>query len=189
MTRTVQDWAARAATLPAALVEATPRAVIAGGRVLDAQVRANVAQATGGDMVLSRVRSGKGARVDTTVRLVGSGSRAQARVVPTGPIMLVERDTKRHQQPFRYAGTTGSAGRRRYATAGEQLAGGGTARRRRAVRARAMNIPGVGWRMAVKHPGTAGKAPVHRAFRAAGDEAGRAGVLVFQRAVRDHLSG
>jgi hypothetical protein len=177
VTQTVSDWAQRAATLPAALVEATPRAVIAGSRVLDAQVRANVALATGGDMVLSRVRSGKGARVDTTVRLVGSGSRAQARVVPTGPIMLVERDTRRHQQPFTYAGASGAGGKRRYTMN----------RRRGAVRARAMNIPGVGWRTKVSHPGTKGKEPVHRAFRTAGDDAGRAGMLVFQRTVREHL--
>lgn len=187
MTQTVQGWAARAATLPAALVQATPRAVLASSRVLDATVRANVAQATGGDMRLSRVRSGRGARVDTTVRLTGSGSRAQARVVPTGPVMLVEKDTKRHREPFGYAGVTGRGGRRRYATAGEQLAGGGTARRRRAVRARAMNIPGVGWRTHVEHPGTKGKEPVRRAFVHSGREAGRAGVLVFQQTVRQHL--
>jgi hypothetical protein len=181
--QTLQQWSERAATLPAALVDATPRAVVASSRVLDAQVRANVAQATGGDMTLSRVRSGKGARVDTVVRMVGSGSRTQARVVPVGPIMLIERPTRRHVQPFSY-----NRGRR-YAMAGEQLAGGGTARRKRAVRARAMNIPGVGWRTSVNHPGTKGKQPVQKAWRAAGDEAGRAGSLVFQTAIRQHLAG
>jgi hypothetical protein len=74
--------------------------------------------------------------------------------------------------------------------AGEQLAGGGVSRRRkRAGRARAMNIPGVGWRMRAKHPGTKGKEPVRTAFRQSGDEAGRAGSLVFQRAIREHLAG
>jgi hypothetical protein len=188
VTQTVQDWAARAATLPAALVEATPRAVRAGAEVLEDAVRVNVAQATGGDLRLSRVRSGKGAAIALKIRTVGSGSRTRAEVVPTGPIMLIEKDTKRHRQPFSYSGTTGSGGRRRYATAGEQLAGGGTARRGRARGGRrAMNIPGVGWRMKVNHPGTKGKEPVHRAFQTAGDDAGRTGVLVFSQAVRDHL--
>jgi hypothetical protein len=181
--QTVQDWAARAATLPAALVEATPRAVVVSARMLDQQVTTNLRTATGGDMRLSRVRSGKGAQITTRIRTVGSGSRTRAEVVPGGPIMLIEEDTKRHVQPFRYG--TG----RRYAMAGEQLAGGGTSRRRRAVRARAMNIPGVGWRMSVKHPGTKGKRPVRNAFRTVGDEAGRAGVLVFRDAIRDHLAG
>lgn len=188
MTQTVQDWAARAATLPAALANATPRAVVASARVLDRRVESFVRTATGGDMKLSRVRSGKGARITTTVRTRGSGSRTQAVVVPAGPIMLVEENTRRHRQPFAYAGVTGTAGKRRYATAGQQLAdGSGVATRRRAVRARAMNIPGVGWRTHVDHPGTKGKQPVRRAFRAAGHDAGQAGVLVFQQAVRQHL--
>lgn len=189
MTQTVQDWAARAATLPAALVEATPRAVRAGAEVLEDAVRANVSTASGGDMRLSRVRSGKGAAIALKIRTVGSGSRTRAEVVPTGPIMLIERDTKRHRQPFGYSGTTGAGGRRRYATRGEVMASGEIASRKRARRARAMNIPGVGWRMSTKHPGTKGKQPVHRAFQAAGDDAGRAGVLVFQRTVREHLRG
>lgn len=178
MTQTVSAWAAKAATLPAALVEATPRAVIASGRVLDAQVRANVAQATGGDMVLSRVRSGRGARVDTTLRMIGSGSRTQARVVPVGPIMLVEEDTRRHREPFRYvAARTGGA------------RGYSMARRRSATRRGFLYIPGVGFRSSAQHPGTKGKRPVRRAFQQAGDEAGRAGALEFQRTIRRHLAG
>jgi hypothetical protein len=160
------------------LVEATPRAVRAGAEVLEDAARANVARATGGDLRLSRVRSGKGATIALKVRMVGSGSRTRAEVVPTGPIMLVERDIKRHVQPFRYVSErTGS--RRSYSMA----------RRRKAARSPIMNIPGVGWRRRVNHPGTKGKEPVHNAFRAAGDDAGQAGVLVFQRAVRDHLRG
>jgi hypothetical protein len=189
VTQTVQEWTARAATLPAALVQATPQATVAGARILDAQVVANIAAATGGDSRLSRVRSGKGARITTTVRTTGSGSRTRALVVPAGPIMLVERDTRPHQQPFTYAGTAGAGGRRRYATAGEQLAdGSGRASRKRARRGRAMNIPGVGWRMRTRHPGTKGKEPVARAFRSSADEAGRAGLLVFRKAIAEHLS-
>lgn len=177
MTQTVQSWAERAATLPAALVEATPRAVRAGGEVLEAQTRANIARATGGDSRLSRVRSGKGAAIAVRVRMKGTGSRTRAEVVPTGPIMLVERDTKKHKLPRQnLAQRTGGA--RSYSMA----------RRRSAGRRGFLFIPGVGFRTRAQHPGTKGKEPVRRAFRQAGDEAGRAGTLVFQRAIRQHLS-
>jgi hypothetical protein len=178
VTQTVSDWAQRAATLPAALVDATPRAVRVSADVLEDAARANVARATGGDMRLSRVRSGKGATVALRVRTVGSGSRTRAEVVPTGPIMLVEADTRRHVQPFAYVSER-TGGRRSYSMA----------RRRKASRSPIMNIPGVGWRRKVNHPGTKGKQPIHRAFQAAGDDAGKAGLLVFQKATRDHLRG
>lgn len=191
MTRTVGDWAQRAATLPAALVEATPRAVRSGGEVLERAAQVNVRTATGGDMRLSRVRSGKGANVKVALKLLGSGSSSRAIVNPTGPIMLVEDKTKRHRQPFRYAGTLGADGRRRYATAGEQLANGGTARRRRARggggRRRYIYVPGLGSFANVDHPGTKGKRPIRNAFRDHADEAGRAGLLVFATAARNHL--
>jgi hypothetical protein len=178
MTQTVTEWAARAATLPAALVEATPQAVRGSAEVLEAQTRANVARATGGDMKLSRVRSGKGATIALRVRMAGSGSRARAEVVPTGPIMLIERDTKRHQMRRQtLAQRTGGA--RSYSMA----------RRRTASRRGFLYLPGIGFRANANHPGTKGKEPVRRAFRQSGDEAGRAGLVVFQKAIRQHLSG
>ena len=178
----VDRLATRLATLPAALVEATPRAVLAGGNVLAQRVTANVARATGGDMRLSRVRSGKGAAIRVETDTDGAGSRTRATVTPTGPIMLVEEDTSPHRSPFSYGGG------RRYAMAGEQLAGGGTARRRRAGRAGFLFIPGIGFRASARHPGTTGKHPVRNAFTEAGDDAGRVGVLEFQRAVQRHLT-
>jgi hypothetical protein len=168
---TVSEWAERAATLPAALVQATPRAVRTSADILQAQARTNVAQATGGDLRLSRVRSGKGAAIALRVRTVGSGSRTRAEVVPTGPIMLVERDTKAHQLRSR-------AGGRGYSMA----------RRRSASRRGFLYIPGVGYRASAKHPGTKGKEPVGRAFAQSAPEAGTAGSLVFQQAIRSHLS-
>lgn len=176
MTQTLQEWAERAATLPAVLVEATPRAVRAGADVLEGTARSNLTRASGGDLRLSRVRSGKGARVDVKVRTDGSGSRARAVVVPVGPVSLVENDTRAHQQPFQYLSAR-TGGARSYSMA----------RRRKAVRARAMNIPGVGWRMRVRHPGTKGKEPVAKAMLDAG-VAGRAGAAVFTRAVANHMS-
>lgn len=178
-----EQLAARLAELPAALVHATPQAVRVSGGVLEAQVRSNVAAATGGDSRLSRVRSGRGARIDVDTDVVGAGSRAQARVTPTGPIMLVEEDTARHREPFSYG--TG----RRYAMRGELTANGMRARRGRAGRRGFLWIPGIGFRGSADHPGTRGKHPVRNAFRESGQDAGRAGALVFQRAVRDVMGG
>lgn len=188
MTLPLQEWAQRAATLPAVLVQATPRAVRAGGARIENQARRNLRTASG-DLRLSRVRSGKGARVDVRLDVQGSGSGARAVVLPVGPVSLLENDTRAHEQPFRYAGTDGQGGRRRYATQGQQLAGGGTARRRRARRPGAvMYIPGVGVRTYVRHPGTKGQQPVSKAMRQAAPVAGRVGAEVFQRAIRNHLT-
>jgi hypothetical protein len=188
VTMPVSVWARRAATLPAALVQATPRAVRAGGVVLEDQAERNLRTATGGDLRLSRVRSGKGARVGVQVRVVGAGSRSTAVVTPTGPVSLVEEDTRRHVEPFTYAGTTGAGGRRRYATRGQRMASGDVASRRRARRAGVIYVPGYGPRTRVQHPGTRGKHPVRDAFREAAGSAGRAGGRVFADAIADHLT-
>jgi hypothetical protein len=177
VTLPLSDWAQRVATLPAVLVETSPRAVRAGAGPLADQARTNLRAATGGDMRLSRVRSGKGARVDVTVQLQGSGSGARALVLPTGPVSLVENDTRPHVQPFQYVGER-TGGRRSYSMA----------RRRRARRSPVLVIPGVGVRSYVRHPGTTGSQPVGRAMRMAGREAGAAGGAVFVRAIRDHLT-
>jgi len=182
MARTVQGFAARSATLPAALVEATPRAVRAGGTVLEEASRANLLAASGGDMRLSRVRSGKGANLTLDLAVRGAGRGATAVVTPGGPIMLVERDTKRHKIGPRQYG----AGRR-YAMAGETMASGGTARRRKAQRAGYVYVPGLGSFRSVQHPGTRGKYPIRNAFRSHSGQAGRAGALVFATATRNHL--
>jgi hypothetical protein len=177
VTLPVSEWAQRAATLPAVLVQTTPRAVRAGAAPLADQARVNLRRASGGDLRLSRVRSGKGARVDVKVTVQGSGSGARALVLPVGPVSLVENDTRAHRQPFRYlAERTG--GRRSYSMD----------RRRRAVRSRVMVLPGIGVRTHVRHPGTRGTQPVGRAMLMAGREAGQVGAAVFARAIADHLT-
>lgn len=166
MAQTVDAFAARAATLPRALVEATPGAVRDGGQVLERAVRSGVAAATGGDSRLSRVRSGKGAAIRVDLQITGSGSRSEAHVVPRGPIMLVELPTKAHRMPFVY-----------------------TYNRR--VRKRRASVVAFGGQVygRVRHPGTAGKYPVRKAFESSGAAAGRAGVELFARAAASHLSG
>jgi hypothetical protein len=170
VTLPVSDWARRAATLPAVLVEATPRAVRAGAEPLEQQARTNLRTASGGDLRLSRVRSGKGARVDVQVKLQGSGSGTRALVLPVGPVSLVEGDTKAHREPFTYSN--------RYTMN----------RRRKAARRGFISIPGVGIRTYVQHRGTRGQHPVGRAMDTAGRAAGHAGADVFARVIAEHLT-
>jgi hypothetical protein len=177
VTLPVSEWAQRAATLPAVLVQTTPRAVRAGATPLAEQARTNLRRASGGDLRLSRVRSGKGARVNVDIRLQGSGTGSRALVLPVGPVSLLENDTRRHTQPFQYLSER-TGGARSYSMT----------RRRKAVRQRVMVIPGIGVRTRVQHPGTRGTHPVGRAMVMAGREAGQAGVTVFARAIREHLT-
>lgn len=175
---TVESWARRAATLPAVFVESTPDAVIAGGEVLERRARANLLAATGGDLKLSRARSvaaarrgGSAGRVDVRVKLIGAGRKAEAHVLPIGPVSLIEAPTRRHKIPRRYSGNYSME------------------RRRKAQRRGFVWIPGVGFRSSVQHPGTRGKRPVRRAMQSHSDEAARAGLTVFATAVHRHLSG
>jgi hypothetical protein len=85
---------------------------------------------TGGDLILSRVRSGKGARIGTRYDLTGTGKNTLATIRATGPVPLVANPTKPHPIP-----KVGPRARRR-----KRLA-----------------IPGVGVRMNANHPGTRGK--------------------------------
>jgi len=171
-----EEAARRLATLPAVLVEASPRAVRASGARLETQARRNLRTASG-DLRLSRVRSGKGARVDVRLEVQGSGTGARALVLPVGPVSLVEGDTRAHVQPFRYvADRTG--GQRSYSMA----------RRRKARRSPVLYIPGVGVRSYVKHPGTKGQHPVKNAMGQAAPVAGRVGAEVYARAIARHLS-
>lgn len=165
----VEAFARRMALLPATIVDTTPDAVRAAGDVLERAVQMSVAAATGGDSALSRVRSGRGAKIGVRVATVGSGSRTEARVIPDGPIMLIEEDTRAHVQPFQYKG------------------GYSMARRRKAKRSGFLFIPGIGFRSRVRHPGTKGKQPVRKAFDSAHDEAGQAGLDVFADAISKHL--
>jgi hypothetical protein len=172
---TVDEFARRAARLPAVLSYATPAATEAGARVLEAQARANLTAATGGDRRLSGVssmssRRGRGGssnrEVDVTVKVEGAGRGARALVVPRGPVSLIEKPTRPHKIPHTFAIVA-----------------------RRNVARRAVHIPGVGVFASVRHPGTRGKRPVTRAFTSHHSEAGAAGLRVFAEATREHLGG
>jgi hypothetical protein len=178
--QTAEEFARRLALLPAVLVQATPDAVAEAGRVLEREAESNLRAATGGDLRLSRVRSGRGATVGVEINVVGAGGRASARVTGTGPVLLVEDDTRRHRQPFQYSG--------RYTIGAGQVTRRGTAAKRlRAKRKGFIYIPGVGFRQSVNHPGTKGKRPITKAFESDADAAGDRGLDVFARAIRAHL--
>jgi hypothetical protein len=171
---TVDEFARRAARLPAVLSYATPAATEAGARVLEAQARANLTAATGGDRRLSGVssmssRRGRGGssnrEVDVTVKVEGAGRGARALVVPRGPVSLIEKPTRPHKIPHTFAIVA-----------------------RRNVARRAVHVPGVGVFASVKHPGTRGKRPVTRAFTSHHRQAGGAGLAVFSSIVTEYLA-
>lgn len=165
----VEDFARRLALLPGVVVDITPEAVRTAAEVLEPVARENVARAAGGDSKLSRVRSGRGAVVGVELRVRGAGSRAQAVVVPKGPVLLIEDDTKAHTEPFQYSANYSMG------------------RRRKASRRGFLFIPGVGFRARARHPGTQGKRPIQKAFETHADDAGEAGLDVFTDAISKHL--
>lgn len=182
MARTVGEFATRAATLPAALVEATPQAVRASGEVLEVAARASVLRATGGDSRLSnavtigarkrgasRTRGG-GATITLELRVQGAGRRARAVVIPRGPIMLVEGPTPGHRIPRKLLARNYGSRSRVHARVG-------------------VYVPGRGFFAGVKHPGTKGKRPVRKAFESHNGPAAEAGLLVFVTETRRHLTG
>jgi hypothetical protein len=176
-TRTVGEFAARIATLPGAIVEATPQAVRAAGAVLEQAARTNVLAATGGDARLSGAMTmgarrggtgGAGKRIELELRVQGTGSRARALVVPRGPIMLVEGPTARHRIPRKLQGYN---------------------YHRRVYKRPGVFIPGRGFFASVNHPGTKGKRPVRRAFQSHSSEAAQVGLALFATSARRHITG
>jgi hypothetical protein len=81
----------------------------------------------GGDLKLSRVRSGKGAAIGARYDLRGMGRESTAEVKATGPVPLIANPSKAHVIPKK--------GRRR----------------------KVLAIPGIGVRASAQHPGTRGK--------------------------------
>jgi hypothetical protein len=82
----------------------------------------------GGDLKLSRVRSGKGAAIGARYDLRGMGRESTAEVKATGPVPLIANPSKPHPIP-----------------------------RKNARRRKVLNIPGIGVRASAQHPGTKGK--------------------------------
>ena len=104
---------------------------------------------SGGDSKLSGVNAAKGrpgnTKVGVRVKFDKSKAAPSASIMATGPLQIINNDTAGHVIRSAYAkgrGRKGFVG----PTIGGQFKGGG-----------ALNIPGIGWRKSVRHPGTKGK--------------------------------
>lgn len=105
----------------------------------------------------------RGARVGVKAEILSGGTGAVVRA--TGPYQLIERDTKAHTIP-------------------KQLDVLNVSRRKRQLRAgfkvrKPLNIPGIGIRRSVHHPGTHGQHPFEKAVNAYAPKASN----VYQRQV------
>jgi hypothetical protein len=164
--QTLDQFAARAATLPGRLVEATPRAVRASGAVLETAARSNIAAVTGGDMRLSRVNGGRGSSIGWTCASTVPGRSASAHVIPSGPIMLVEENTRPHRSPKTLR-----------------------QKRRRNKRVGFLYMPGIGFRSRRTTPAPAASTPCATRSSQRTPRRPEPGVLVFATATRNHLGG
>jgi hypothetical protein len=106
---------------------------------------------SGGDLRLSGVNRAKGRQGNTKIGarfdIKSSGRKVRAEVKATGPVQLIANDTAGRVIRSAYA-----KGRSRKGFVGP-TAGGQFRGDRRAV----LNIPGIGFRRSVRHPGTRGK--------------------------------
>ena len=151
---------AMAATLPKQLQAAQTKAVRASALHVTQAIRDEVRVATGGDMRLSGVGR-RGARVGARFDVRGTKN-PTAMVKATGPMHLLEHDTRPHE--------IGPRGRR-VGRSGRRLKG-----------AKALRIGGE-FRASAQHPGTHAKRPFERGYIRSRDETGP----IFNRAVEDAI--
>lgn len=112
MTRGLGDLAASAARTSAALADAQRAGVRRSALHVTGKIRDQVRRDTG-DMRLSGVGK-RGAKVGARFALVGDTSNPTAYITATGPMQLLERDTKAHRIPR----SRGRRARKRYAVIG-----------------------------------------------------------------------
>ena len=130
-------WVARmTARLPADLAAAQKRGVQQGALHVTRAVRDEIRQATGGDMKMGSGTGRAGKRVGAKYTLKGVGGNTSAVVKATGPLQLLERDTKPHKIAPR--------------------------RRRGQAKAKALRLANGKFAATVNHPGTKGKEPFGR---------------------------
>ncbi len=138
---TVSSFTGALAKWPAKVERGQKAAVNAGALHITTHLRATIAAASG-DSVLSGVGK-KGAKVGARYNVRGTTKDPDALITATGPLHLLERDTK--------------AGYRQWKTRRSRRLSGGLA----------------GPRMAMGHPGTQGKAPFAKGVAAAQPTIGR----------------
>jgi hypothetical protein len=155
-------WVRKLATdLSAELVEANKAGVRGVAKHVKASIHREIRGATGGN---SRLSGARNARIGVKEIDDLGGKVAQVQLVPTGPIMLIERDTPPHSIYPR---------RRRALRFGGQFAASVTDNSRTGGR---------------RHPGTKGKHPWERGVNKSRHEAGAIYDRAVQQAIREAIS-
>jgi hypothetical protein len=157
--KTLTDLAGQLAALPDELVKAQRRGVQRGALHVTRAIREEIRAATGGDMKLSGVGR-KGARVGARYT-VGGTVEPSAVVRATGPLQLIERDTKPHSIVPRP--------------------------RRGQKRRKALRLANGKFAAAVNHPGTRGKEPFGRGVVRTRGDTGRIFDAEVQAGIRRAL--
>ena len=154
--KTLGDVARMTTRLPDELAKAQRRGVQRGALHVTRGIRDEVRAATGGDMKLSGVGR-KGARVGAKYTL-GGGSNPTALIKATGPMQLLEHNTRPHIiKP----------------------------RKRRG--AKALALRGGGFAAAVRHPGTTAKKPFEKGYLKTRGDTGRIYDREIQAGIRGAL--
>jgi hypothetical protein len=135
LAKTVGQFAKEARGFSQTLEKVERESVRASALLVTTAVRRNIVAVSGGDFRLSGMGR-RGARVGARFDEKVTGGKASALVRATGPLQIVEGDTKPHSIGPKKRGPRG--------------------------RRRALRIPGIGFRNVVKHPGTRGKHPFER---------------------------
>lgn len=149
------------------------------------QVRASIKAAAPGQRV--KGKTGRPSRIGAAYRL--DKGRNQALVFARGPLHLVERDTKAHGEPrnarrrAKYQRARDAKGR----IIKKGQAGYVAPVLLKKAGFRVLNIPGIGYRASVKHPGTKGKHPFGRAV--ASYVTSKKATSIYSRHVRKVLRG
>jgi len=153
--KTLGEFAVDAYAMASSLPKATEAATAKAALGVTSEARDEIRKDSGGDMVLS----GMGAKVGARYEVLKAGSHSAAIVRATGPLQILESDTKPHP-----------------------IVAGSGRRTRRRKGAKALLTP-YGPRANVQHPGTTGKRTWSRAI----DGAVRDVPKVYQAALAQHL--
>lgn len=161
---TVLEFARKTATLGPAMQTAQVDGVRKGALQATTIIRREISSAApGGTLKMN----GKRKKIGASFTML---SGARVRISATGPLHLLERDTKQHYIP-RAAQKSLISYRLNKKTG--QLSAVQRKRRGRAGQGKVLNIPGIGFRRMVLHPGTKGKHPFAKGVDEARAKVGR----------------
>lgn len=142
-----------AKVIEGASVETVTKSADAALKIQEARIKRD----SGGDSKLSGVGAAKGrpgnANVGVRVKVDKSKTRPSALIAATGPLQIINNDTVGHVIRSAYGSGAGRrSGKSKKFGKLSQAAGPGLS-----FGGGAINIPGIGFRQSVRHPGTKGK--------------------------------